>query len=52
MKMPSDSSQSAEINKDGACLRTQSLSVIVIERSLKIFNIVALFLEGEKKRER
>lgn len=29
-----------------------SLSTILIERALKIFNIIALFIEGEKKREK
>lgn len=53
VKMPSDASQGqAEIKKEASAAKCQSLSVIMIERSLKIFNIVALFLEGEKKRER
>ena len=30
----------------------QTLSTLIIERSLKIFTTVALFLEGEKKREK
>ena len=33
-------------------MREYSLSTILIERGLKIFNIIALFIEGEKKREK
>ena len=30
----------------------QTMSTLIIERSIKIFTTIALFLEGEKKREK
>jgi hypothetical protein len=53
VKMPSASQEHPQ--KDDRVLHFWSLSTmstLIIERSIKIFTSIALFLEGEKKRER
>jgi len=56
VKLPASSNreigQAAGDDEVKAFSSLQTLSTLVIERSIKIFTTIALFLEGEKKREK
>lgn len=56
VKLPASSNreigQAAGDGEVKAFSSLQTLSTLVIERSIKIFTTIALFLEGEKKREK